>query len=155
MNQALADNIHSYCKYNSVALCISDNVCVYVHPQRVVGGVLDGSSKEWSPKEAQLMVASIQLLTGTLELGSQEVGRAYYCHAHPLFTYNYSHRLTKCLSGHIRNVRTTTLVCNITPHIVSPFIPPPTDDPPLTKALISLFLITAERRKSSVKMVCY
>ncbi len=41
--------------------------------QRVVGGVLDGSAKEWSLKEAQLMVTSIELLTGTLELGSQEV----------------------------------------------------------------------------------
>lgn len=42
--------------------------------------MLDGSSKEWGLKEAQLMVDSMQLLTGALELGSQEVGVVYYDH---------------------------------------------------------------------------
>ncbi len=41
--------------------------------------MLDGSAKEWSLKEAQLMVASIELLTGTLELGSQEVSETFLC----------------------------------------------------------------------------
>ena len=49
---------------------------IHTHTQRVLCSVLDGSCKEWSLKEAQLMVSDIEHLTGTLELGSQEVGVA-------------------------------------------------------------------------------
>ncbi|XP_064381889.1 Fanconi anemia group I protein-like isoform X2 [Halichondria panicea] len=86
------------------------------HLQRVVGGVLDGSTKEWSLKEAQLMVASIELLTGTLELGSQELDQ--------VFEWAYA----QCRDHNV-------------------------DDSPLTKALISLLLIAAERHKSCVKTI--
>ncbi len=131
--------------------------------------MLDGSTKEWSLKEAQLMVASIELLTGTLELGSQEVGGALLCVNIPLphnspnlslsslrdtiFLLLYTlHSWTKYLSGRMHNAGTTTLVSPTPPTVLLITSPLP-DDSPLTKALISLLLIAAERHKSCVKTV--
>ncbi len=85
--------------------------------QRVVTGVLNGTIREWSMKDTQVMVAIIGLLAGELDPGSQYVRtnddlRTVVLLSIFLLCINVCSWI-KYLSGLTPNARTKTLVCHL------------------------------------------
>ncbi len=63
--------MREHCRYTTTRNVITNDYCLFL--QRVVTGVLNGTIREWSMKDTQVMVAIIGLLAGELDPGSQHV----------------------------------------------------------------------------------